>query len=126
MKIGTVTESGSLVFSEAKKTFSEYFQQKARHTQTSFHYLKKHQLILGFWHLLNLVFLFSPLLMISEPFFGILLPAKLLSDVLVVKSNQKQFSYDFSVAEIIYLQFFYEFFLIIHFLNARFTEIKWK
>jgi len=126
MKIGTVTESGSFVFSEAKKTFSEYFQQKARHTQTSFHYLKKHQLILGFWHLLNLVFLFSPLLMIFEPFFGILLPAKLLSDVLVVKSNQKQFSYDFSVAEIIYLQFFYEFFLIIHFLNARFTEIKWK
>ncbi len=48
MKIGVVTESGSFVYSETKKTFSEYFQQKARHTQTSFHYLKKHQLSLVF------------------------------------------------------------------------------
>lgn len=126
INIGVVTEPGSLVYSEAKKTFSEYFQQKARHTQTSFHYLKKHQLILGFWHLLNLAFIFSPLLMILNPLFGILLPSKLLTDFLVVKSNQKKFSYNFSTVEIIYLQMFYELLLVVHFLNARFADIKWK
>jgi len=126
IKIGVVTEPGSFVYSETKKTFSEYFQQKARHTQTSFHYLKKHQLILGFWHFLNLAFIFSPLLMIINPLFGILLPAKLLTDVSVVKSNQKKFSYDFSIVEVIYLQIIYDLLLIIHLLNARFTEIKWK
>ena len=126
MKIGVVTEPGSFVYSETKKTFSEYFHQKARHTQTSFRYLLKHQVILGFWHLMNLAFIFSPLLMVSNPLFGILLPAKLLIDISVVKSNQKKFSYDFSIVEIIYLQIYYELLLIIHFLNARFADIKWK
>jgi len=126
MKIGVITEIGSFVFSEAKKTFREYFKQKARHTQTSFHYLIKHQLILSFWHLLNLSFLFSPLLMFFNPLLGILLPSKLIIDFIVIKSNQKKFSYTFSITEIIYLQIFYEVLLIIHFFNARFSEIKWK
>jgi len=65
-------------------------------------------------------------LMIINPLFGILLPSKLLTDFLVVKSNQKKFSYDFSIVEVIYLQIIYELLLIVHFLNARFTEIKWK
>lgn len=126
LKIGTILESGSFVYSESKKTFSEYFHQKARHTQTSIHYLKKNQLFLGIWHLLNLVFLFSPLLMLLNPSFGILLPVKLFADLSVVKSLQNKFSYSFSVIEIFYLQIIYEFFLIIHFFRARFTEVKWK
>lgn len=126
MKIGVVTETGSFVYSETKNSFIEYFQQKARHTQTSFHYLKRHQVILGFWHLLNLSFLFSPLLMFFNPLLGILLPAKLIIDFIVVKSNQIKFSYKFSIAEIFYLQIFYELLLIIHFFNARFSEIRWK
>jgi len=126
MKIGLVTESGSFVYSEAKKTFKEYFQQKARHTQTSFHYLLKHQVIIGFWHLLNLTFLFSPLLMFFNPLPGILLPAKLIIDFALVKSKQKIFGYYFSAIEIFYLQVFYELLLIVHFFNARHSEIKWK
>lgn len=126
MKIGVVTETGSFVYSEAKKTFKEYFQQKARHTQTSFHYLKKHQAILGLWHLSNFTFLFSPLLMFFNPILGILLPSKFIIDFIVVKTTQKKFSYRFSIVEIIYLQIFYELLLIIHFFNARFSEIKWK
>jgi len=126
IKIGVVTESDSFVYSEAKKTFKEYFHQKARHTQTSFHYLKKHQLILGFWHSLNLSFLFSPLLMFFNPFWGILLPAKLMIDISVVNSKQKKFGYSFSMIEILYLQIFYEILLVIHFFNARFSEVKWK
>jgi cellulose synthase/poly-beta-1,6-N-acetylglucosamine synthase-like glycosyltransferase len=126
MKIGVVTESDSFVYSEAKKTFKEYIQQKARHTQTSFHYLKKHQIILGFWHLLNLSFLFSPLLMFFNPLWGILLPAKLLTDIMVVNLKQKKFGYSFSIIEILYLQLFYEILLVIHLFNARFSEVKWK
>jgi len=126
MKIGVVTEPGSLIYSETKKTFKEYFQQKARHTQTSFHYLKRHQFILGFWHLINLTFLFSPLLMFFNPLPGILLPAKLIIDLAVVKSNQKKFGYKFLMIEIFYLQIFYEILLIIHFFNANFSKIKWK
>ena len=126
MKIGVVTESDSFVYSEAKKTFKEYIRQKARHTQTSFHYLKKYQIILGFWHLLNLSFLFSPLLMFFNPLWGILLPVKLMIDISVVNLKQKKFGYTFSMVEILYLQIFYEILLVIHFFNARFSEVKWK
>jgi cellulose synthase/poly-beta-1,6-N-acetylglucosamine synthase-like glycosyltransferase len=126
LKIGVVTAKDSFVYSETKKSFKEYFQQRARHTQTSFHYLKIHQLILGFWHLTNLLILFSPLLMFVNTWFGIFLPAKLLIDFIIIKSTQKEFGYKFSITEIFYLQIFYEIFLIIHFFNARFSEIKWK
>lgn len=126
LKIGVVTATDSFVYSETKKTFKEYFQQRARHTQTSFHYLKKHQLVLGFWHLTNLLFLFSPLLTFINVWFGILLPAKLLIDMIVIKLTQKEFGYKFSFTEIFYLQILYEIFLVVHFLNAQFSEIKWK
>lgn len=126
LKIGLVTEPGSYVFSETKKTFAEYFKQKARHTQTSFHYLFKHKMILGCWHMLNLSLLFSPVLMIINPMFGIVLPSKLLIDLIVVKKTQKKISYNFSVMQIVYLQIVYELFLIVHFLNSIFSEIKWK
>ena len=126
MQIGVVTDSGSFVYSETKNSFNEYFQQKARHTQTSFHYLKRYQVILGLWHLLNLSFLFSPLLMFFNPLLGILFPSKLIIDFMVVITNQIKFSYKFSIAEIFYLQILYDVLLIIHFFNARFSEIKWK
>lgn len=126
MRVGMVTEPGSFVYSETKKTFKDYLQQKARHTQTSFHYLRKHQFILGFWHVLNLSFLFSPLLMIFSLLFGFLLPAKLMIDYAVVKSNQTKFSYQFSIIEIFYLQIYYEILLIVHFFNAHFSSVKWK
>ena len=126
MKIGVVTDEGSFVYSEAKKTFKEYFQQRGRHTQTSFHYLKKHQFVLGIWHLTNLLFLFSPILMIINPLLGILFAAKLIVDLIVTKSTQKEFGYKFSILEILPLQIIYEIFLIIHFFNARFGKIRWK
>lgn len=126
MRIGTVTEPGSFVFSETKKTFREYFQQRARHTQTSFYYLPKQKFIIGAWHILNLAFLFSPILIFINPLLGLLLPIKLLSDFVTIKSIQKKFGYTFSVAEIIYLQIIYELFLLVHFFNARFLKVEWK
>ena len=126
MKIGFITNPGSFVFSETKNTFSEYLQQKARHTQTSFHYLLKHQLILGIWHLINLVILFSPILIFINQMFGFLLLGKLVIDFVTVKLTQKKFSYSFKTLEIFYLQIFYELLLVVHFLNAKFNKIKWK
>ena len=126
LKICSVTEPGSFVYSETKKTFKEYLQQRARHTQTSFHYLKKHQFILGFWHLLNLMFLFSPLLIFVNVWFAMLFPAKLIIDFITIKSTQNKFGYKFLFTEIFYLQIFYELLLVVHFINARFSEIKWK
>jgi len=126
MKIGTVTNRNSFIYSETKKTFSEYFQQRARHTQTSFYYLVRHQLLLGIWHLLNISFVLSPLMIFINPLYGVLFPLKIILDLLTVKFSQKKFGYKFSVFEIFYLQIFYEFFLIVHFFNARFTKVKWK
>ena len=126
LKIGVIMDSGSSVYSETKNNAHGYIRQRARHTQASFQYLKKNQFILGFWHLLNLSFLFSPFLTFFNPLLGILLPAKLIIDFAAVKTNQKKFGYTFSLFEIFYLQIFYEIFLIIHFFNARFSEIKWK
>jgi len=124
--IGTVTAKDSFVFSKTKKTIKDYFNQRARHTQTSFYYLFKQQLMLGLWHIFNLLLLFSPILFFLDIYFLLLLPTKLIVDVIIVLLNQNKFGYKFSFFEILYLQFFYEFFLIIHFFNAKFGRIEWK
>lgn len=126
LKIGTVTLKGSFVFSETKNTLKEYLTQRARHTQTSFHYLFKDKLALGFWHLLNILTLPSPLLFFLHPLFLLVLPAKIILDAVLVSTFQSRLSYNFNILEIIYLQIFYEVFLIIHFLNAKFGKIRWE
>jgi len=126
LKLGTVTAKGSFVFSKTKETFKDYFNQRARHTQTSFHYLFKHQLMLGLWHVFNLIILFSPILFFLDIYFLLLLPVKLIVDLVVVLFSQNKFGYKFSFLEIIYLQIFYDLFLVIHFFNAKFGRIEWK
>jgi len=121
LKIGTVTAKDSFVFSKTKETFKEYLKQRARHTQTAFHYLFKQQLILGLWHVFNLLILFSPILFFLDINFLFLLPVKLLLDLVIILSTQKKFGYTFSFTEILY-----ELFLIIHFFNAKFGRIEWK
>jgi cellulose synthase/poly-beta-1,6-N-acetylglucosamine synthase-like glycosyltransferase len=126
LKIGTVITKGSFVFSKTKKTLKDYLKQRARHTQTSFHYLFKQQLLLGLWHLFNLLIVFSPILFFLGIYFLLLLPVKLFIDLPIVLFNQGKFSYKFSFIEVLYLQIFYELFLIIHFFNAKFGKIEWK
>ncbi len=126
LKIGAVTEKGSFVFSKTKDTFKDYLNQRARHTQTSFHYLFKHQIMLGLWHIFNLLIVFSPVLFFLNIYFLLLLPVKLLVDLQVVLLNQNNLGYKFSLFEILYLQIFYEMFLIVHFFNAKFGKIEWK
>lgn len=82
--------------------------------------------MLAAWHLVNLIFLFSfPLGFINKWFF---LPAviKIIADIIIVKANETESGYKFSIIEIIYLQIIYEFLLIVNFANALFKTDKWK
>jgi cellulose synthase/poly-beta-1,6-N-acetylglucosamine synthase-like glycosyltransferase len=126
MKIGTVLESDAFVYSDPPKTFAQYFNQKKRHLQTSFHYLLKQKMFLGFWHLINLISLFSILLMLWNPFFALPFIIKLVFDFIVVIKNQKTLGYSFKFYEIIFLQIAFEIFLIINFFNSLFGKVEWK
>lgn len=126
IKIGTVIKPGSFVYSRTKESLKEYLMQRARHTQTSVHYLTKHKLFLGTWHLINLVFVASIFLALINPLWGILFASKMTTDMAVVKLKEKKFGYHFKPYEIILLQISYELLLIINFFNSRFKEIKWK
>lgn len=126
LKIGCVTNPRSWVFSNSKLTLRDYLNQKARHTETSLHYLFSRQLLLGFWHLINLIMLFSPILVFVDRNFFLLFLTKMIVDILLIKSFQKKFGYSFQFFEIISLQIFYEFFLIINFFNASIKKTKWK
>ena len=126
LKIGTITSPGSFVYSHSRTSFKDYFSQRARHTQTSPHYLLKQRLFLATWHSLNIIFLLSPVLISMSIIFIIPFGIKILFDVTVCKVQQKKFRYKFSIIESIYLQFIYEMFLIIHIIRSKTTTIKWK
>ena len=126
MKIGLATEKGSFVYSKTKNNFKDYLKQKARHTQTSLHYLSKHKLFLALWHLLNLFFLFSPILIFVDTIFLSLFPIKIIIDMIVISNLQKYFGYNFNPLRIFYLQITYELFLILNLFNALIGKTDWK
>lgn len=126
LKIGCVTNRSSWVFSNSKITLRDYLNQKARHTETSLHYLFSRQIVLALWHLLNLVMLFSPFLFFLNKLFLLLFLTKMTVDIFLIKSFDKKFGYTFQFFEIISLQIFYELFLIINFFNASTKKIEWK
>ncbi len=126
MKIDFTDAAASFVYSNTVTSFSDYLKQKARHTSTSPHYLFVHKLLLGFWHLLNLVMLFSPLLIPLSNNFLILFFVKIAGDIFLVSSVKKYFNYRFNFLEIVFLQIVYEIFLIINFFNAIFRKAEWK
>ena len=126
MRVGILTDKKSFIYSKTKNTLQEYLNQKARQTQTSLHYLTRHKLFLGFWHLLNLLFLFLPFLMFVSPVFLSFFIIKIITDIVVVSNLQKNFGYSFSSMKIFYLQIMYEIFLIINFVNALLGRSDWK
>ena len=126
MKIGIVNLEESFVLSNSKTAFGEYLNQKARHTKTSHHYLMIHKLLLGFWHLSNILVLFSILLSQLNIVFVLPFFIKILSDFLCVLNSQNKFRYSFTFYEIIFLQIFYELFLIINFFSSFQKTIPWK
>jgi cellulose synthase/poly-beta-1,6-N-acetylglucosamine synthase-like glycosyltransferase len=126
LKVCTLTSPGSYVYSETKRTFNEYFSQRARHTQTSFHYPFKQKLFLAFWHVMNLVLVFSPAFIFISKIFILPFLIKIIFDTATAVIYQNKFGYRFLIFEVIYLQFIYEIFLIVHFIKAKFGKIEWK
>ncbi len=126
MLIGTITEPDAFVFSTAPKSFSEYFKQKKRHLQTSFHYLLKQKLFLGFWHLINLISLLSVLLIFISPVLALPFAVKLIYDFFVVIKHQKNLGHNFKFYEVIYLQILFEVFIVVNFFNSFSGKTEWK
>ena len=126
MNIGMVTDKEAFVYSSPKDNFKDYLTQKARHTKTSIHYLLRQKIILGFWHLLNLIFLISPILIFINFYFIILFLIKFLSDEIITLSFQKRFGYNFNFVRIFFTQIIYESLIVINFFNALFRKDKWN
>lgn len=126
MQIGTVIEPDALVYSAAPKSFNEYFQQKHRHLQTSFHYLLKQKMFLGFWHLINLISLLSILLCFISPILALPFVVKVVYDLFIVIKYQQNLGQDFRFYEILYLQILFEVFVVVNFFNSLSGKTKWK
>lgn len=126
MLIGTFIEDDTFVYSASPKNFNEYFLQKKRHLQTSFHYLLKQKMFLGFWHLINLVSLFSIVLVFVSPVLILPFIIKLIYDQFIVLRHQKKLGHAFKFYEVIYLQILFEIFLIINFFNSLSGKSVWK
>ncbi len=126
LKVGTVENKKAFVFTKSKKTFKEYFEQKARHFSTSNSLLFKQKVLPGIWHLSNLIFFLSPLFFLLSPLFLFPFLFKLIFDLFTVRSLQKKFGYKFGIIESIYLQIIYEVFLIVHSLNGILRKTEWK
>lgn len=126
MLIGTVIDPEAFVYSEAPKTFNEYLKQKKRHLQTSHHYLPKQKIFLGFWHLINLISLFTVLLTLISPLFLLPFAVKIIYDFFITTKFQQELGHSFKFYEIIYLQILYEIFIVINFFNSLSGKPEWK
>jgi cellulose synthase/poly-beta-1,6-N-acetylglucosamine synthase-like glycosyltransferase len=126
MLIGTVVDPDAFVYSAAPKSFNEYFKQKHRHLQTSFHYLFTQKVFLGFWHLINLISLLSIVLCFISPILVLPFAVKVVYDLFVVTKHQQDLGQDFKFYEILYLQVLFEIFIVVNFFNSLSGKTKWK
>lgn len=126
LRIGIVDYEDSQVLSNTKLTLNDYLYQKARHTQTSRHYLPVHIIILGLWHSSNILALSSIFFLAVKPLLAVPFFIKLFFDIVSVLKFQKIFQYKFKLYQIIYLQILYEIFLVINFISSFKKIIVWK
>jgi cellulose synthase/poly-beta-1,6-N-acetylglucosamine synthase-like glycosyltransferase len=126
MLIGTLIDPEAFVYSEAPKAFDEYLKQKKRHLQTSYHYLPKQKMFLGFWHFINLISLFTVFLTLISPIFMLPFAVKLIYDFFITTKFQQVLGHSFKLYEIIYLQILFEIFIVINFFNSLSGKPEWK
>ena len=126
MLIGTVVDPDAFVYSSAPKSFEEYFKQNHRHLQTSFHYMLKQKVFLGFWHLINLISLLSIVLGFISPILALPFAVKVVYDLFVVIKHQKDLGQNFKFYEILYLQILFEVLVVVNFFNSLSGKTKWK
>ncbi len=128
IKIGFVQNEESVVNSYVSLSWKEIFVQKARHVSTSHNYLLKQKLFILFWHLLNSILLFSPLLFFVEKSNLILIPfvIKLVMDRIVYFKYLKIFNLKHKIATAVFFDFLQIFLLPINFINSFIIKTKWK
>ncbi len=124
--IGMITDSDAFVFSKTKEKFSKYVNQKSRHTSTSIHYSLKSQLLLGVWHIINLISLFSIFLLPFGTEFIFPLFIKLVIDIFILNNFQNNFGYKINPLWFIALQINYELNLIYFFLRGLKFSDRWE
>lgn len=126
MKVGAFRFDNDLVYSLPAYSLREYLHRKSRHLKTSHYYLFRHKILLAVWHLVNIISIYSVLLIAVSYLFIIPFSVKMIIDTALVLLIRKKLPHTFRLFEIIYLQFFYETFLIINFITSLFKKDKWK
>ena len=126
LKIGFISSENAFVLSDTKKTFLEFINQKLRHTSTSYHYSLKNKVILGLWHITNIILLFSSILIFFNSVFILPVFIKIIMDIFLLNSFQKNFGYKFNLIEMLFLQILYELQLIYFFVLAKYFSKKWQ
>lgn len=126
LKIGLVTTENTFVFSETKKNYNDYKNQKLRHTSTSYHYSLKNKIILGLWHISNIVLLLSFIFVFFNSVFFLPIFLKIILDIFIINIFQRNFGYKFNLLEITFIQIIYELQLIYFFILAKKFSAKWQ
>jgi len=126
MQIGTFMQKDSLVFSAPPDSLKNYLKQKKRHLQTSFHYLPKQKLFLGMWFTTNIIAFLSVFAALISPIAAIPFCVKMVFDVFISMKHQKELGHTFRFYQLVYLQFFYELFVVVNFFNSLSGKTEWK
>lgn len=127
LKAAPAADECGAVYSASEETLKGYLRQKSRHTSTSNHYLLSRQLMLLLWHGINILSLFSPLLLTHSLWTIVPFILKLTSDILLVKAYQRLFRASFTIKEILIHQPLYELFLIVNYVLGLFKgKTRWN
>jgi glycosyltransferase involved in cell wall biosynthesis len=125
-KIGLVVAKEAFVFSNTKENFTDFSNQKARHTSSSHHYSIKARLLLGIWHILNLVSFVSVFLFPLGVIFILPFIIKIIIDAFILNNFQNDFSYKINPLYFIFLQIIYELSIIYFFIKSFRFANKWE
>lgn len=126
MEVGFIHPDCARVRTKSAENIKEYLNRKARHTSASYYYSTKMKIILGFWHLINILSLISPLFVAIDSIFLLPLLIKLVCDILLVTEFDRDFGYKFNIFQIIFFQILYEVFLCINIANGFRFVGRWK
>jgi cellulose synthase/poly-beta-1,6-N-acetylglucosamine synthase-like glycosyltransferase len=126
LKIGIITNRNSFVFSNSKEVFSEFVNQKSRHTSTSIYYSLKSKVILAIWHLFNLISLLSIFAFPFGTLFILPFLIKIIIDIFVLNNFQNNFGYKINPILFLFLQINYEINLIYFFLRGLYFSNRWE
>lgn len=126
LRIGAVTDASAFVLSDSKNSWKNYFHQRARHTQSSFHYLLPQQIMLTVWHFINLAADFSLLIALFYPQFIILFSVKMLFGIISLILFSKRLGYRLHLLTFPFGEIVYGVLILINFINSLLLKPKWR